>query len=373
MQGESDRSIAPVQPRRYENTPTRQPPTGPPPESSTLKLHGLTRRPRVQISRERVYRVRGGGWSSVDLEPSQATEMDYSVMSVRPNSEGSGSSFSSRFVHSPTTARQMTIGRSDGGVRHLGASPSLHLNSEPEQPRSRIKTREGASATESPTVVIPSLMNDIEEEWLSSSPISTPKAPPLDQPYVIGGDLQREDERLIAGCPTDPRISFREAAAAEDRRSFEFIRSTSPPLEVSHFQSHAMPVRKGDSLKQPRQRALCQQPSDSDTLRSRVGVHRDRGPGEGIIRQECVNEEEGSIPNTSRGPEGFEQTLHVDVLLAQRVVRDAMWEDEECLGQSCVLSTSECGEEAVDSSSNWLECGLDRKYSTRSVFDWGYA
>lgn len=227
-------------------------------------------------------------------------------------------------------------------------------------------------------MVIPPLMNDLEEEWPSSSPVSTPKAPPLDQRYVIRGDLQREGERLIAGRRTDPRISFREAAAVEDRRSFELVRSTSPALEASHLQSHAVPVNEGDGRKQPRQQALFQElhqmlePPDSDTLRSRVGVHRDRKPGEGIIRQDCVNEE-GSILDTPRGLGGPKQTLHVDILLAQRVVRDAMQEEEESLGQPCALSASECGEEAVDSDSNWLECGLDRKHSTRSVFDWGYA
>ena len=219
-------------------------------------------------------------------------------------------------------------------------------------------------------MVIPSLMNDMEEDLSSSSPSSTPRAPPLDQQHVIRGDLQQVDERLIAGCRTDPRISFREAAAVEDRRSSEFLRSMSPPIGISHLQSHVVPVNEGDDRKQPRQRALSQdlEPPDSDILRSRVGDE----VGEGIIRQDRVNKE-GSIPDTPRGPGGSESTLHVDIVLAQRVVRDAMQEDEECLGQSCMLSVSECGEEAADSSSNWVECGLDRKHSTRSVFDWGYA
>ena len=114
------------------------------------------------------------------------------------------------------------------------------------------------------------------------------------------------------------------------------------------------------------------QSPDSDCPRSRAEAHGDGKPGEEITRQDGVNEE-GSIPDTPRGPEGSERTLHVDILLAQRVVRDAMEEDEECLEQGCMLSASEYGEEGVDSSSNWVECGLDRKHSTRSVFDWGYA
>ena len=330
--------------------------------------------------------MRGSGLGSVDPETCQTTEMDYSVMSVHPNPEGSGSNRSSRFVY-PTTVRQMTIGGSGGGAHHLGASPSPHVNPEAEQPGSGIKARDGVGSEsanahivpkkEHPTMVIPSLMNNEEEEWPSSLPVSTPKAPPLDQQSVIGGDLQREDERLIAGCRTDPRISFREAAAVEDRRSFEFVRSTSPPVEVSHLQSHPVPVDEGDGRKQPRQEALLRElhqmlePPGSDALRSGLKAHKDRKPGEGIIHQDRVNE--GSIPGSPRGPEGCEQTLHVDILLAQRVVRDAMEEDEGCLGQPCMLSASEYGEEVVDSSSNWLECGLDRKHSTRSVFDWGYA
>ena len=309
-------------------------------------------------------------------------------MSVRPNPEGSGSSLSSRFAHPPTTERLITIGGSDGGACHLGAFPSSHVNSETEQPGSGIKAQEEPGSVspnthsipkeEPHTTAIPSLMSDMEEEWPSSSPVSTPKAPFLDQQYVIRGDLQREDERLIAGCRTDPQVSFREAAAVEDRRSLEFVRSTSPSPGVSHLQSHAVPVKEGDGRTQPGQQALFQElyqmlePPGSDALRSRMEVHRDRKPGEGIIRQDCVNEE-GSIPDAPRGPEGSEQELHADILLAQRVVRDVMQEDEECLGQSYMQPALECGEEAVDSSSNWAECGLDRKHSTRSVFDWGYA
>ena len=334
--------------------------------------------------------MRGGGLGSVDLETShsQATEMDYSVMSVRPNLEGSGSNLSSRFVRPPTIARKTTIGRPGGRARRPGVSPSQDVNSEAEQPRSRIKAPEGAGSVsnnthsipkkEPHTVVIPSLMNDMEWEWPSSSPVSTPKAPPLDQQYVIRGDLQQEDERLIAGRRTDLRISLREAAAVEDRRSFQCLRSTTPPIGVSHLQTRPAPVNENDGKKEPRQQALFQElyqmlgPQDPDILRSGVEAHRDGKLGEGITRQDCVNEE-GSVLDTPRGPGVSEQTVHVDILLAQRVVRDAMWEDEECLGQSCMLSASECGEEAVDSSSDWVECGLDRKHSTRSVFDWEYA
>ena len=328
--------------------------------------------------------MRGSRSSSFDLETSQAMEMDSPVMSVSPKPEGSGSHLSSRFVHPPAASRPITIGGSDGGGPLLGVSPLPHVNPEAEQARSRIKApgRAGSTSTnthsipkrEPHTRPAPSLMNDMEEQLSSSSPVSTPKAPPLDQQHVIRGDLQQEDERLIAGRRTDPRISFREAAAVEDRKSLEFVLSMTPPPGVSHLQTQAVPMNDGDGRKQPGQQALFKelyhmlQPLDSDPLRSRV----DRKTGEGITRQDVVNEE-GSAPDTPRGPEGSEQALHVDILLAQRVVRDAMQEDEECLGQSCMLSASECGEEAVDSSSNWVECGLDRKHSTRSVFDWGYA
>jgi len=310
-------------------------------------------------------------------------------MSVgRPNSDGSGSSLGSRFVFPPTAARPW---RSDGGARRLGASPSSHMDPETERPQSRIKAREEAGSAsinthsipkkEPHTLTTPSLMSCMEEEQSLPSPVSTPKTPPLDQHSVIREDLQQEGERPIAGCRADPQISFREAAAVEDRKSLDFVHSTPPSLQVSHLQTHAAPANKDDGRQQPGQQALFQElyqmlePSarpGSDTLRSTMEIRRDGKPGETDTR---VFEEESS-PDTPRGPRGPEQILHVDVLLAQRVVRDAMQEEGEGAGlpyQSCLLSGSECGEEAVDLNSNLSECGLDRKHSTRSVFDWGYA
>ncbi|KAF9792496.1 hypothetical protein BJ322DRAFT_1029606 [Thelephora terrestris] len=333
--------------------------------------------------------MRGDGSRPIDLGTSQVTNMDYSVMSVpRPDADGSGSSLSSGFVSPPVAVRPITIGTSDGRAHRGETSPSSHVNFETERTRSRIKAREWAgsiSATthsipkmELHTAVVPSLMNDMEEQWPSSSPVSTPKAPPLDQQPVIREDLQ-QDERLIAKCLTDPRISFREAAAVKDRKSFELVRSTHP-RELSQLQDHAVPVKTGDDRKQPKQQALFQElyhmlepqvHPDSDTLRS-VEVRRDEKLGEGIIRRGCVIGE-GSNSDASRGPEGSEQTLHMDIVLAQRVLRDSMQEDEEWLRQPCMLTGSECGDEVEDVSPNWQECGLDRKHSTRSVFDWGYA
>lgn len=388
-QGRSNCSIASVQSRDCPNTPIHQPSTETLQDPSTSKLHGLARRPRVQISRKRASRVSGDGSRSVDLGVPQVTEMDYSVMSVpRPDADGSGPCLSSGFVPPPVAARPMSIGGPDSRAHRGGTSPSSHVNSETEWTGSRIKAREGAGSVsanthsipkkELHTTVVPSLMNDMEEQWPSSSPVSTPKAPPLDQQPVIREDLQR-DERLIARCLTDPRISFREAAAVKDRKSFELVRSTYPP-ELSHLQDHAVPVKKDDDRKQPKQQALFQElhhmlepqvHPGSDPLRS-VEVCRDEKLGEGITRRGCVIEEELNL-DTSRGPDGSKQTLHMDILLAQRVVRDAMQEDEGWLGQACMLSAMECGEEVADASPNWQECGVDRKHSTRSVFDWGYA
>ena len=328
---------------------------------------------------------------SVDLEAPRATEMDYSVMSVRrTNPDGSGSSFSSRFALPPGTTGPIPIRGSYCGARRLSTSPSSHVDSETERPRSRIKAREEAGSAsiniysipkeEPHALVIPSLMDCMEEQSSSSSPISTPKAPPLDQHSMIREDLQREDERPIAKCRADLQISFRETAAVEDCKSLGFVHSTSS-LDVSHLQSYEVPGKKGDGRKQ---KALFQEvyqmldpPTHpgSDALRSKMEIRRDENSREGITRPDCALEEESS-PDTPRGPQGPEQTLHVDVLLAQRVARDAMWEEGEGVGfadQPCMLSASECGEEASDSNSNWSECGLDRKRSTRSVFDWGYA
>jgi len=329
---------------------------------------------------------------SVDPETSQVTEMGYSVMSVRHSDpDPSGSSFRTRFALPPTSTRPTPIGRDGGEAHPSGAPPLLHVEHETERPTSRIKAREGAGSAfanthsipkkEPHTLVIPSLMDHVEGGWLSLSPMSTPKAPPLDQHSVIPEDLQPEVKRPIAGCRTDPRISF---VAVEGRDSLGFLHSTSPSLEVSHAQSHAVPGNDGDGRNQPGGQSSFQElyqmlesPTHpgSDALRSKVETRRDGKSWEGSVRPGCAFEEESNA-DTPRGPERPEQALHVDVLLAQRVVRDAMQEDRECEGfpyQSCMLSASECGEEAVDSSSNWSECGLDRKHSTRSVFDWGYA
>jgi len=313
--------------------------------------------------------------------------MDYSVMSVNP--DGSGPSIGSRFVHPPTMARPTTMGKSGGGARSPGTSPS-HVASETEGPKFRIKEREGAGSASTNTYSAPkephtilAMMDRMEEESPSSSPASTPKAPPPDQHSVIREDLQR-NERLIAGCRTDPRISFCEAAAVEDRKSLNSAHSTPSSPEVSHLQSHAVPADKGTGRKEPGQLALFQElyqmldspgHPDFDILRSKMEIRRDGNSWVGI-RPDRASEED-SIPDTPRGPTRPEQALHVDVLLAQKVVRDAMQEDGECVvfpSQSCMLSASECGEEeVVDSNSNWSECGLDRKHSTRSVFDWRYA
>jgi len=329
---------------------------------------------------------------SVDPETSQVTEMGYSVMSVRHSDpDGSGSSFRTRFALPPTSTRPIPIGRSGGEAHPLGASPLLHVEHETERPISRIKAREGAGSAfanthsipkkEPNTLVTPSLMNHVEGEWLSLSSISSPKTPPLDQHSVIPEDLQQEVKRPIAGCRTDPRVS---SVAVGDRDSLDFVHSTSPSLEVSHAQSHAVPGNNYDGRNQPEEQPLFQElyqmlesPTHpgSDTLRSTVETRRDGTSWEGSVRPGCAFEEEPNA-DSPRGTERPEQALHVDVLLAQRVVRDAMQEDGECEEfryQSCMLSASECGEEAVDSSSDWSECGLDRKHSTRSVFDWGYA
>lgn len=319
--------------------------------------------------------------------------MDYSVMSVRrSNPDGSGSSFGSRrFVLSSSTTRQIPIRGPDCGARRLGTSPSSHVDPETERPQSRIKAREGAGSAsiniysipkkEPHAFATPSLMDCMEEQSPPLSPVSTPKAPALDQHSMIREDLQPEGERPIASCRTDLRISFRDPAAVEDRKSLDPVHSTCPPPEVSHFQSHGVPANKGDGRKQ---QALFQElyqmlepPAHpgSDASHSRMDVCRDENSGEGIIYPGCTVEEESSL-DTPRGPKEPEQTLHVDILLARRVVRDAMQEDGEGVGfpdQSCMLSASECGEEALDSDPNWSECGLDRNKSTRSVFDWGYA
>ena len=320
--------------------------------------------------------------------------MGYSVMSVRrSNPDGSGYSSSSRFSHPPTTGRPIPVARSDGGAGPLGISPSSHVDSETRQPVSRIKVREEAGSAFSNTHSIPkkelhaldtpSLMNHMEEEWPSISPVSTPKAPPLDQHPVIREDLQQEAERPIAGCLADPQISFHETAAVEDRKSLGSARSTSPSLGVSHLQSHAVPANKGDGRNLPGHHVLFQElyqmlesvaHPGSDALR--MEIRRDGNSEEGAIRP-GYDFEEGSNPSTPRGNRGPVQTLHLDILLAQRVVRDAMQEDAERVGfsdRSCMVSAaSEYGEEVEGPSSGWSECELARKHSTRSVFDWGYA
>lgn len=331
---------------------------------------------------------RDGPKSSVDLETPQVTEMDKSVMSVsRPNPDGSGFSSGSRSVPIPTAARPMTIGDPDCGARRLGSPAPSFMQSETEQPQSGIKAREEAGSVftniysvpkkEPLTFTAPFSTDCMEDEPPSLSPVSTPKAPPLDQHSVIREDLQQQGERPIEGCRTNPRISFRETAAVEDRESLDSIHSTS--LRVSQLQSHATPANKDDGKMKPGQQALLQElyqmiefsvhPA-SDTLRSGMEMGRDGKSAEGITR----TIEEESSPDIPRGLQGPEQTLHVDILLAQRVVRDAM--QMGAVGfpdQSFLLSASECGEEVVDSNSNWSECGLYRKNSTRSVFDWGYA
>ena len=347
----------------------------------------------MQNPSKRVSRVPGDILTgSVDLGSPPAMEMGYSVMSVRhSNPDGSGSSFSSRFALPPTTARPTPIGRSDGGARPRRASPSSHVEPETERSISRIKARDGAGSAsantysipkkEPHTLTIPSLMNHGEDGWIPLSPVSTPKAPLLDQHSMIREDLQQEDdERPIAGHRADPRISSGEIVAVEDGNSLGFVHSPPPSLEVPHLPSHAAPANKGDNRNQPGQQSLFQElyqmlePSAhpaSDILRPKVGIRR----GEGSWEASVLPGEE-SDPETPRGIGGPEQTLHVDVLLAQRVARDAMQEDEESVGfpiQSSMPSASECGEEAVDSSCNLSECMLDRKHSTRSVFDWGYA
>ena len=328
----------------------------------------------------------------VDPETPQVTEMGYSVMSVRHSDpDGSGSSFGTRFALPPTSTRPIPIGRSGGEAHPLGASPLLHVEHETERPTSKIKAREGAGSAFATTHSIPkkelhtlithSLMDHVEGEWLSLSPVSTPKAPPLDQHSAIREDLRQGVKRPIARRRSDPRISF---VTVEDHNSPDFVHPTSPLLEVSHTQSHTAPANNGDRRNQPGQRSLFQElpqmlepPAHpgSDILRSNVETDRDGKSWEGSVPPGCAFGEESNT-EAPRGPERHEQTLHVDILLAQRVVRDAMQADGDCEGspyQSCMLSASECGEEVTDSSSNWSECGLDRKHSTRSVFDWGYA
>ena len=382
-QGRSDSLI---QPQEHPNAPIDHPTVGSTSDSPASKLRGLTRRPRVRNSHRRNPRALGDvSTKSVDLGTPQVTKMGYSVMSVRhSNPDGSGSSTSSRFVLPPTTARPTPIGRPESGARPLGASPSSHVELETERPVSRIKAREEAGSApintysipekDPRTLTTPSLMNHMEDEWHSLSPVSTPKAPPPDQNSVIREDLRQEDERPIAGCRTDPRISFREAAVVQDRNSLDSVHSTSPSLKVSHLESHAASANKSGGRNQSGQQSLFQDlyqmldpPAHpgSDVSRSKVNMARDEKSGEETI-----------CPDTPRGPGGPEQTLHVDVLLAQRTIRDAMREDGEYvefLFRSCMLSASECGEEAADSDSSWSERGLDRKHSTRSVFDWGYA
>ena len=329
---------------------------------------------------------------SVDPETPRVTEMGYSVMSVRHSDpDGSGPSFRTRFALPPTPTRPIPIGRNGGEVHPPGAPPLLHVEHETERPISRIKAREGAGSAfanthsipkkEPNALATPSLMDHVEEEWLSLSPIPTPKAPPLDQNSVIREDLQQRVKRPIAGCRTDPRVSF---VAVEDGDFLDFVHSTSPSLEVSHAQGHAAPGNNSDGRNQPGEQPLFQElyqmlelPTHpgSDTLRSETETRRDGEPWQGSVSPGCASEEEPNA-DTPRGPEKPGQALHVDVLLAQRVVRDAMQEGGECEGlpyHSCMLSASECEEEAVDLGSNWSECGLDRKHSTRSVFDWGYA
>lgn len=303
--------------------------------------------------------------------------MDRSVMSVRrSNRDGSGSSFSSRFVPPPTTTHPIITGDSDDGARHLGVSPSSHVDPETERPRSRIKVREeaGSASTntysipkkEPHTMAIPSLMNCIGDSSSSLSPVSTL----LDQHSVIREDLQHQGERPIAKCRTDPQILFRETAAFEDRKSYD----CASPLQVSHSPAHVVPAKKGQQALFHELYQMLGPLADpgSDTLRSKMEIRRDEKSGEGVR----AFEEQQSSPDTPRGSQGPAQTLHLDILLAQRVVRDAMREEGEGPGfsdQMCMLSASECGEETLDSNSNRSECELDRNNSTRSVFDWRYA
>ena len=385
-QGRSNWSSAPIQPQEYSNTPIDHLQTGSSPDPSGYKLRGLTRRPRVRNPYRGISRAPGDApTKSVDPEAPQVTKLGYSVMSVRhSNPDGSGSSSSSRFVLPLTAARPIPIGGSGGGARHLGAFPSSHVESETERPIPRIKAREGAGSApisiysipkKGPrTLVTASLMDHMEEESPSLSPVSTPKAPSLDQPSVIREDLQQGDERPIAGCRADPQISSREATEVEGRNSLELVHSISPSIEVSHLGVHAVTADKGDGRNQPAQQSLFQElyqlldplaHPNPDALRSETKIPDDGRSGEEVV-----------CPVTPRGPGRSDQILHVDILLAQRVVRDAMQEDGEYAGfsyQSCMLSASECGEEAADSGSNLSECGLDRKHSTRSVFDWRYA
>ena len=333
------------------------------------------------------------------------TKMDCSVMSVtRSNPDGSGTNSRSRFVSPTTMGRPITIRGSDCEARCLETSPSPHVDSETERPQSRIKAPEGAGSAstnvysilkkEPHTMTVPSLMNSMGGERPSLSSVSTAEAPlPLDQHSLIREDLQQQKgERPIAGCQTDLRFSFREVAAVEDRKSLGFVHSTSPSLQVSsHSGNHPAPANKDDGRKQPQQQVLFQElyqmlepppHPGSDPLRSMTEIGRD---GEGIIHldgdftegEEEEEEEESSLDNP-RGPQGSKRTtLHIDIILAQRAVRDAMQEEEgDGIGlpeQWCLSASSECGEEAVGPNSNLSECGLYRRNSTRSVFDWGYA
>ena len=311
-------------------------------------------------------------------------------MSVRrSNPDGSGSSLGSRFVLPPTTAHPITIGGSSSGAHIPSEFPSSHVDAETERPRSEIKAPEEAGSAFMPmhsipnegpyTLSTPSLMNSMEEESSSLLSVSTPKAPPPHQHSLIREDLQqREGERPIARCRMDPRTSICEQATAESRKSSHTPHSASP-RSVSRLPGHEPSANNAlPDQRQPEQQTLFQElyqilgtPAHPRLGASRSGTEagmetlRDGKPGEGF---------------TPRRPQGAgaEQVppLHVDVLLAQRVARDAMreqGEDLELSDRPWTLSASDCGEEALDSNSDRPECELDRKHSTRSVFDWRYA
>ena len=172
----------------------------------------------------------------------------------------------------------------------------------------------------------------------------------------------------------DPRTSFCEQTTAGDRKSLDVVHSA-PPREVSHLPSHEASANDGHPDRgQPEQHTLFQQLDQilGTSAHPRLGASR---PGEGLVSSENAFEEEAS-PDTPRPPQGAGQVLHVDVLLAQRVARDAMREeggDVDFPDRPWMLSASDCGEEALDSNTDRPECELDRKHSTRSVFDWRYA
>ena len=322
--------------------------------------------------------------------------MDCSVMSVhRSNPDGSGSSFSSRFVLPPTTAQPIIIGGPYSGARIPSEFPSSHVDSETERPRSEIKAPEEAGSAFMPmhsipnegpyTLSTPSLMNSMEEESSSLLSVSTPKAPPPHQHSLIREDLQqRESERPIARCRMDPRTSICEQATAGSRKSSHTLHSASP-RDVSHLPSHEPSANNALSdQRQPEQHTLFQElyqilgTPRSGASRSGTGVEmetqRDGKPGEGFTSSDNALEGESS-PDTTATAAG-QVALHVDILLAQRVARDAMreeGEDVEFPDRPWTLSASDCGEEALDSNSDRPECELDRKHSTRSVFDWRYA